>query len=114
MVLTGGPCELEQAIATEFGFHVGSEFDREADDTATAVIVEEESADPERLSEHAAWDFHASSGRRHEDDEDSDFGFDDFDHDDADEEEELDDDFDDDEDEDLDDDLDDFDPSEEP
>jgi hypothetical protein len=113
MVLTGGPRELERAIAPEFELRDDPEFNSDANEVGTAVI-EEQSADLERLSEQGAWDLRASSGRRHDDDEDSDFGFDDFDHDDADEDEELDDDFDDDDDDDLDDDLDDFDASEEP
>ncbi len=79
---------------------------------ADAAVTEEQAAEWEPLSEEGALGLRADAARK-QDDDDSDFGFDDFEYDDeSDEDEDLDDDFDDEEDE-LDEDFDEFEESDE-
>jgi len=111
MILTGGDREFDPVIALEFETREDSDFDTEAGGWGEEVI-EDPQADPEQPSEPGAWGLMASSGRRREEEEDSDYGFDDFEYDDDTGDDELDDDFDE-EDDDVDDDLDDFDGGEE-
>lgn len=115
MLSTGSPLELEPVGAPELDVPGDPGFDGETEGTDEA-LTEERGRNREPSLEEGVFGLRADAARKHEDEEeDSDFGFDDFDHEDeTDEEEDVDDDFDDDEGDELDDDVDEFEASEEP
>ena len=104
MMFTESPCELALGIAPEFATAGGAEEENNPQ-SEEAALPEEPNVDWDYVSEDGAYSLAADGVRKQFDDDDSDFGFDDFDYDDE-EDDDIDDDLDDEDDDDTDDDVD--------